>query len=495
MTKKVVLIIIDGWGYNKDTIEYDAIANAETIWMDLFIQKFPSLLLYAHGTHVGLPDEQMGNSEVGHLTIGSGRIIPQDLVRINEEISQEIIGKRMGEFDKYKNERMHIVGMLSDGGVHSHIDHIKSLIRNISSKELIVHAVCDGRDTSPTCFLRYADDLNAFCKEISKGRIASVSGRYYTMDRDKRNERTDKSYNMMISGQAESKNLHEYINNSYQNKITDEFIVPALFDEKDRILENEPIIFANFRADRMRQIVKKFEKRNQCFTMTEYDPCLNVNVIFKKQLTSNCLSEVLSKNKIKHLHVAETEKYAHVTYFFSGGKEEKFDGEDRVMVPSPKVASYDQDPKMSVEEVTQEILKGMKQDYGFIVCNLAPPDMVGHTGNYEATLEAVSAVDRSIGYIYEAAKISDFAVFIVSDHGNAEIMKDKDGNIVKKHTTNRVPFIICKGSKDDQGFIEGQYTLQDVAPTILGYMGLEIPKEMTGKDHASYMNNLKEDEF
>lgn len=491
MSRKVILIVIDGWGHNEEHLEYDAVKNADTPWMDLFVQKFPSFLLYAHGLHVGLPDNQMGNSEVGHLTIGSGRVIMQDIVRINNEISQEKMSDRMARFNQCKKERIHIVGLLSDGGVHSHIDHIKSLIRNLPNKDVLIHAICDGRDTAPSCFIKYARELNSFCSEIGKGKIVSIAGRFYTMDRDNRDERTEKAFIMMTEGNPANEDLIQIVEKLYAAKQTDEFIEPTLLCQEGRILEGEPIIFANFRADRMRQIVRKFEARNRCFTLTGYDPNLDVEVIFEKQSITNCLSEVLSLHKINHLHIAETEKYAHVTYFFNGGNEVCYPHEDRIVVPSPKVLSYDLDPKMSVEYVVTEVLKGMHKKYGFIVCNLAPPDMVGHTGNYESALEAVASVDRAIGFIYEATKTYGYTLFIVSDHGNAEIMKDREGNIVKKHTKNRVPFIICDGICDNEDYTKQDYSLKEVAPTILGYMGISIPEEMTGQDLTSFIKPLK----
>ncbi|KAM0687267.1 hypothetical protein COBT_001493 [Conglomerata obtusa] len=491
MVKKVVLVVIDGWGYNKEKTEFDAISDGPTAWMDLFTKKFPSYLIYAHGEHVGLAPDQMGNSEVGHLTIGSGRIIEQDIIRINREISQEKMQERMKVMNEYKNERLHVVGLLSDGGVHSHIDHIKSIVRNVPNSDVLIHAISDGRDTSPKCFLQYYNELKDFCQEINKGKIVSIAGRYYTMDRDNRDERIYESYNMMTKGNFKNGNAESFVADSYEQNISDEFFIPTLFDNDGIILKGEPIIFANFRADRMKQIVRKFEYTNFCFTLTEYDKELKAIAIFEKQEIKFCLSEVLAKHELDNLHVAETEKYAHVTYFFNGGIEHPFKHESRVMVPSLRVASYDLKPEMNVMGVVEEVYKGLQHGYSLIICNFAPPDMVGHTGNYEQTCEAIFATDEALGLVYEACKNFGYTLFITADHGNAEVMRDVSGEPSKKHTTNKVPFIICDGINANSGFFDSDHSLKDIAPTILAYMGIEIPFEMTGKNILSTNDDIK----
>ncbi|KAM0675855.1 hypothetical protein GVAV_000631 [Gurleya vavrai] len=481
MSKKVVLIVIDGWGYNKEEIRYDAIRCAQTDWMDLLTKKFPSYLIYAHGEHVGLNVNQMGNSEVGHLTIGSGRTIEQDVVRIDKCILQNTLKDKLNILDQYRSERLHVVGLLSDGGVHSHINHIKAIIEQLSNKEIFLHIISDGRDTKAKCVLNFIDEIENFFKKINKGTIASISGRFYTMDRDNRIERTNEAYEMMTKEKTTEKTIFNLINDFYGEGLSDENIPPTLFDKKSKILKGEPIVFANFRADRMKQIVKRFEFTNPCFTLTEYDKKIKAVPIFKKLEIKNCLSEVFSKNNIRSLHVAETEKYAHVTYFFNGGVEHPFKNETRVLVPSPNVKTYDLQPEMSVMGVTEAVLKGMQKDNQFIVCNLAPPDMVGHTGMFKETLEACFATDQAIGIIYEACKDFGFTLFITADHGNAEIMKDENEEMVKKHTKNKVPFIICEGENSIEGFFDSEFSLKDVAPTILKYMEIEKPEEMTGK--------------
>lgn len=501
MTTNAILIVLDGWG-SAEPGEGNAITSAPTPWVSLLQSKYPSTLLNAHGPFVGLDEGRMGSSEVGHLTIGAGRVVETDLVRICREISQEKMNSRIGHIE---SDRIHVVGIVSDGGVHGHIDIVKSVVRNAKGRDILVHAICDGRDSEPKCFLKYFEELERFFKEIGKGRVVSVSGRYYSMDRDKREERIDKAYKVMANGEGlrestyydclkpcdkehyevDSNEIHivaseirEYINEVYESGCSDEFIPPRIFDVSGVICKNEPVIFTNFRADRMRQLVRRFEGTNPCFTMTEYDSTINAKPIFTKTNVKNTLAEVISRNNLTQVHVAESEKYAHVTYFLNGGLEKPFDGESRFLIPSPKVSSYDLIPEMRVEAVADEVINGIKNNKNFIVCNFAPPDMVGHTGNFIETCKAVTACDQAIGRIYEATLENDYVLFITSDHGNAENMKYPDGKPCKTHTVNKVPFIACT----DMGMKKGEFCLSDIAPTILTLMGLDVPKEMTGKN-------------
>ncbi|KAF7684348.1 2,3-bisphosphoglycerate-independent phosphoglycerate mutase [Astathelohania contejeani] len=472
--KKVCLVVIDGWGESKQTTG-NAILSARTPWMDLLKTSNKTYYLHAHGEYVGLPSGQMGNSEVGHMTIGSGRVVPGELVRINKEIERG--GMNISSFSDFLQKRVHFIGLLSDGGVHSHINHLKALIKLYKTKEIFVHCIADGRDTAPKCYLNYHDELQKFLDKEGVGNIASVSGRFYSMDRDKRMERTNKSYEMLTKGPATQKPIQEIISEAYKIIKTDEFIEPVLLKEEGVIKSGDMVIFFNFRADRMRQLVKKVSEIPDISVITLTDYGIKAMPIFTKQKIDATLSEVISRAGYNQAHIAETEKYAHVTYFFNGGKEDSLRGEHRIMVPSPQVRSYDQKPEMSVFLVVEEVFKKMGEGVEFIVCNLAPPDMVGHTGNFNATKEAILATDESIGLIYEACKEKNYVLIVTADHGNAEEMIGENGEIITKHTTNKVPFIICG---DEGKPKEGEYSLQDVAPTILNIMGIPCPKEMTG---------------
>ncbi|EJW02556.1 2,3-bisphosphoglycerate-independent phosphoglycerate mutase [Edhazardia aedis USNM 41457] len=668
--KKAVLIIIDGYGISHKT-KFNAIYTCEPLFITKLSKLYPSFLLKAHGESVGLFGNQMGNSEVGHLTIGSGRIVPQDLVTISEYISNKSfvdkflcafydgmrglnsfyqictdkkITKCLDFSDKEKksnkcdmndirnfgkycnnspannthsnneennnastnnndeynnitinndnnnhfnnvNKRIHIIGLLSDGGVHSHINHIKAIISALPYKNIYVHCILDGRDTKPKNGIKYIKFISKYMYKKCKGKLGSISGRFYTMDRDNNMSRTLESFHVMTEGNdflglvnsgnlnqkdyqnfgefnlykqnkteksqddsiknintkrnnfkdsskankhnerseiitknmIKSKNENDnaknenktkrkkyktgknfkkaikYIKKSYKEGITDEFIKPSLINAQAKINKNEPIIFANFRADRMRQIVKKFRETNICFTLTEYDKWINVVPIFKKKKATNTLAEIISKNGLKQTHIAETEKYAHVTYFLNGGCETVFENEKRILIESNKVKTHDLKPQMKTKEICCSVIGEINKGTDFVVCNIAAPDMVGHCGNFDAVCEAVRTTDNAVKEIYESCVKNDYVLFITADHGNAEEMVDDDGNESRKHTSNCVPFIICDGvNKLGTYFVSenGIFSLKDVAPTVLCKMGLDVPNEMTGTDLLRFYDKL-----
>ncbi|CAJ0769541.1 10613_t:CDS:2 [Entrophospora sp. SA101] len=437
MKENTCLICIDGWGISSGDSTGDAILNADTPIMDKFKVEYPYTTLEAHGLAVGLPDGLMGNSEVGHLNIGAGRIVYQ----------------------------------VSDGGVHSHINHLICLLesaKSIGICDAYVHFFGDGRDTDPRSSDKYLEQLQKVSGEINYGKIATMTGRYYAMDRDKRWER------IKIAVDDE----------------TDEFLKPIIVNEEGLIKDNDTLFFFNFRSDRMRQIVQtlgispppfeiEIPKNLHITTMTRYKTEFSFPVAFSSQIMDNILAEWLSKNKIPQCHVAETEKYAHVTFFFNGGVEKQFELECRHLIQSPKVATYDLKPEMSALEIAEKVVEEITcGKFPFIMCNLANPDMVGHTGIYEAAVKAVETTDKVIGLIYEACKKNNYILFVTSDHGNAEQMKGEDGNPHTAHTCNPVPFVMT--SKNHSFTESAKGALCDVAPTILDVMGLEIPKEMTG---------------
>ncbi len=493
---KVVLIVIDGWGITSEQ-KGNAILQAHTPWMDSFQQKFSFALLEASGLAVGLPEGLMGNSEVGHLNIGAGRIVYQDLVRINLAIKDESFFTNdvlLQALDHAKNNtgRVHFLGLLSDGGVHSHINHLFSLIeasRKHGIPRAFIHAFTDGRDTPPTSGISYVQQLLTYLQQKQYGRLATIMGRYYAMDRDKRWERTKLAFEAMVLGKGEkSSNPMETIKKRYEHDETDEFLRPIIVDEEGLIRDRDTLIFFDFRADRMRQIIESFgfnppfqtekvPKDLFIATMTEYKKEYPFPILYPPITLQNVLAEWLSKHQISQFHTAETEKYAHVTFFFNGGKEEPFPAEDRILVPSPKVPTYDLKPDMSLQGVQQQVIEAMQKDYPFILCNLAPPDMVGHTGVYDAAVKAVEATDKTIGNIFQSCEKNGYILVITADHGNAEKMIDDDGKPHTAHTTNPVPFIIAR---NDVHFQREKGILADVGPTILDLMGLTKPKEMTG---------------
>lgn len=503
MNKVTALIILDGWGVGPD-YEGNAIKRAKTPNFDVLLRRYPNTTLSTSGYDVGLPKGQMGNSEVGHLNIGAGRIVYQDFTRITMSIENGEFEKNEAllsaiNFAKKNNSTLHLIGLLSDGGVHSHNTHLYSLIELAKKNGLIdleIHCITDGRDVSPTSSPNYVKELMKKTKQIGLGHIASIMGRYYGMDRNRQWDRVELAYNALINGEGEIyKDPLEAIKSSYLKGVTDEFIKPLLI-EKDNgelgtVKDNDAIIFFNFRPDRAREITRAFvdddfsyfdrKKINVKYVcMTMYDKTIkNVEIAYKPNFVHNTLGEYLSKLGIKQLRVAETEKYAHVTYFFNGEIEEPFENEVRILIPSPDVPTYDLKPEMSAFEVKNTVIEQLEKDmYKVIIINFANPDMVGHTGDIEAAIKAVEAVDKCFGEIVNYIIRAEGTAIITSDHGNCEEMFDKETlDIITSHTGNRVPFIVV----DSKNLKLREGILADVAPTILELMGLEKPAEMTGK--------------
>ncbi|MEE2953822.1 MAG: 2,3-bisphosphoglycerate-independent phosphoglycerate mutase [Bacteroidota bacterium] len=498
--KKTVLLILDGWGHG-DQREGNAIHYAKTPFIDSLYHKYPHSELLTSGQNVGLPEGQMGNSEVGHLNIGAGRIVYQDLEKINNACIDGSIAKNKNlqkafHYSRNNNKPLHLIGLVSDGGVHSHQDHLYKLCKLAQQnnvKEVFIHAFTDGRDTDPKKGKEFITKLES---NLHGAKIASVCGRYYAMDRDKRWERIAVAYNLLTNGIGEkSKNILEAIQNSYDNGITDEFIKPIIKVNENnipitKIQDQDAVICFNFRTDRCRQITNVLTQENiseysmkrinlNYTTMTNYDnKYKNVNVIFKKENLKNTLGEVLSSNHRSQIRIAETEKYPHVTFFFSGGQEEKFKLENRFMVPSPRVTTYDLEPEMSAYTVTATIISELKKgDADFVCLNFANADMVGHTGDYDAIVRAVQTVDICTKKVVHCGLKHDYAFIIISDHGNAELTINNDGTPHTAHTINPVPcFVLNADSTQLKNGI-----LADIAPTILDIMGIKKPEEMTGK--------------
>jgi len=504
--KQICLIILDGWGISDQT-EGNAIKMAKTPNMDNYHRIYPNVKLNASGEAVGLPEGQMGNSEVGHLNIGAGRIVYQEFTRINKEIKNGNFFKNKVLVNAVKNIKekdssLHLMGLISDGGVHSHINHLKALIdlaveNNI--KNLFIHAFLDGRDVPPRSAIPHLNEVDNYLRKKGIGQIATVSGRYYSMDRDNRWERTKKSYDTLVYRKGDKfKSAEEVVEISYKNNIEDEFVVPAVVkcinEEKAKIKSGDSVIFFNFRPDRARQLTrafiggKEFDKFDRgehppkvyFACMTQYDKKFNVPVAFPPAKIINTLGEVLSKNKLRQLRIAETEKYAHVTFFLNGGIEKPYPGEDRILIPSPKVSTYDLKPEMSAFEVTDTVVSKIKsKKYNVIILNYANPDMVGHTGYIEAAIKAVEVVDKCVGRVVEELNKNDGLAIIAADHGNVEEMLDSEGKTVTAHSTSPVPFIVCdlkiKLKSDD-----GSFKLSDIAPTILEILKIKKPEEMTG---------------
>ena len=505
MSKKpVMLMILDGFGIAANS-NGNAVSIAKKPNIDKFLKEYPHTELQASGMSVGLPDGQMGNSEVGHLNIGAGRIVYQELTRITKSIEDgdffenEALLKAMKNA-KDNNSALHLMGLLSDGGVHSHINHLKGLLefaKKEGLKKVYVHAFMDGRDVPPSSGLDYILQTENMMKEIGVGKIATVSGRYYAMDRDNRWERVELAYNALVLGKGNTAaSAVEAIENSYKEEKTDEFVVPCVLLEDGKptatINNNDSVVFFNFRPDRAREITRAindqdfsgFNRDNLSLTfvtMTQYDKTLEgVNIAFKPQTLVNTLGEYVASKGLKQLRIAETEKYAHVTFFFNGGVEKENDGEERALISSPKVATYDLKPEMSAYEVTDELLKRLDEDkYDMIILNFANPDMGGHTGIVEAAVKAIEAVDECAGKVINKVLEKDGTVFVTADHGNAEIMIDeKTGNPFTAHTTNPVPFVWIANDINARSLNTGK--LADIAPTMLEVMGVEAPKEMTG---------------
>ena len=459
------------------------------------MKEYPNKGINASGTFVGLPDGQMGNSEVGHLTIGAGRIIYQSLELINRAIKDESFYSNESFLNairhaKENNSKLHIMGLLSDGGVHSHINHIKALLKLCKKEDfsnVYFHIFTDGRDTFKESSISYIDDLNNEINELGIGKICTISGRYYAMDRDKRWDRLKKCYDVIVNNTGNKcDDYKKYITDSYEKGITDEFIEPVIIDESGKIEENDSIIWANFRPDRAIQILRSlvdpnfdgFDRKifNNLYltTMMYVSDDVKSDIAFKKEIIDNTLGIYLSKLGKKQLRIAETEKYAHVTYFFDGGRDLDLNLCDRVLIPSPKVATYDLKPEMSAREITSNLLERMDNNYDFIFLNFANGDMVGHTGNYNMTKKAIETIDEMIGKLYKKCVEDQYLFIITADHGNAEEMIDENGNVVTSHTTNLVPFIVT----DKNLNIDNVNKLSDIAPFVLNYMNLNLPDEM-----------------
>ena len=505
MKKPIALIIMDGFGESK-IVEGNAVLNAKTPNLDKLIAECPNTLIAASGMDVGLPEGQMGNSEVGHTNIGAGRIVYQDLTRVSKSIADgdfftnEVLVEAM---NNAKNGALHLMGLISNGGVHSHIDHLKALIKMAKEQgveNVFVHGFTDGRDVAPTSALSFVEDIENYMKEVGVGKFASLSGRYYAMDRDKRWERVQLAYEAMVTGKGNTAtSAKEAIEKSYAEDKIDEFVVPTVMvDENGQpiglIKENDSIVFGNFRPDRAREITRAlvdndfvgFERPNMntfFVCLTTYDVTItNVHVAFKPQSLENTLGEYLAKNGKSQLRTAETEKYAHVTFFFNGGVEEANEGEERLLVPSPKVATYDLQPEMNAPELTEKVLAKIDEDkYDFIVLIYANPDMVGHTGVVEAAIKAVETVDTCVGKVVDKIVSKGGSVLITADHGNAELMQDPETKTtITAHSTNPVPFIVVGEEFKTANLREGG-RLSDIAPTVLDMMNLKKPEEMTGQ--------------
>ena len=501
MAKKALLMILDGWGIGAHG-KGDVIFNTPTPNLDKINQTYPHSQLLASGENVGLPDGQMGNSEVGHLNIGAGRIVYQDLVKINRACADgsilrnpEIVSAY--EYAKKQGKNVHLMGLTSNGGVHSSLDHLFKLVeigKEYGVNQTFVHCFMDGRDTDPKSGIGFIQQLIDKCNEAGNAVIASIIGRFYAMDRDKRWERVKVAYDLLISGEGkQAKDLIEAMQESYDEGVTDEFIKPINNSLVDgTIKEGDVIIFFNYRNDRAKELTIVLTQQDmpeqgmktipglQYYCMTPYDASFTgVHILFPKENVENTLGEYISSKGLKQLHTAETEKYAHVTFFFNGGREAPYEGEERILVASPKVATYDLKPEMSAYEVKDKRVEAIKLDkYDFIVVNFANGDMVGHTGVYEAIEAAVKAVDKCVGEVIEAAKATGYEAIIIADHGNADNAINPDGTPNTAHSLNPVPFIYITDRKDVT--VENG-VLADVAPSILHIMGLEQPKEMTGK--------------
>ena len=501
MGKKALLMILDGWGIGNHT-KADVISSTPTPYWDSLIANYPNSQLQASGENVGLPDGQMGNSEVGHLNIGAGRVLYQDLVKINKSIKDGSIlenpeVKAAFSYAKATGKGMHFMGLTSTGGVHSSFEHILALCdiaKKYDLSDVFIHCFMDGRDTDPKSGKGFIEQLQAHCNKTT-GKIASIIGRYYAMDRDKRWERVKVAYDQLVNGEGEkADDMVAAMQKSYDNGVTDEFVLPIVNSTVDgRIKEGDVVIFFNYRNDRAKEITMVLTQQDmpeagmntikdlQYYCMTPYDASFRgVHILFDKENVQNTLGEYLSSLGKKQLHIAETEKYAHVTFFFNGGRETPYDGEDRILVASPKVATYDLKPEMSAYEVKDKLVEAIAtENYDFIVVNYANGDMVGHTGVYEAIEKAVVAVDNCVNATVEAAKAHGYEVIIIADHGNADNAVNEDGTPNTAHSLNPVPCVYVTENKNAK-IANG--ILADVAPTLLHIMGLEQPKEMTGHD-------------
>lgn len=506
----IILTILDGWGYSEET-KGNAIKLANTPTIDKVWNNYPHALLTASGINVGLPNKQMGNSEVGHTTIGSGRVIDQELVRIGKSIETKEFFNNQNIHNicqrVYKRQsKIHVIGLCSDGGVHSHINHLKALITVIKEykNSVCLHLITDGRDTAPKIATQFIKEILDYIKDYDHIEICTISGRYYSMDRDCRWSRIEKAYSILTEDKyiQNTTDSIKVIEKYYENNISDEFIPPTRVNI-GKITDNDGILFFNFRPDRIRQLLHSLAKKNfKGFntknienlifaTFTNYDSSLNIPIIFPSQNQTNFLGQIISNNGLKQLRLAETEKYAHVTYFFNGGIEEPFPGEDRELIPSPKVETYDLQPEMSAYKITDSIMKAIdKNIYQLIVVNYANPDMIGHTGNLESTIEAIEVVDKCIEKILNKIQNSYIKLIITADHGNADYMRDKDNKPCKSHSLNMVPFILVDNKQMLANQLKNYGSLADIAPTILDILNLNIPKEMNGQS-LIITNNIK----
>jgi 2,3-bisphosphoglycerate-independent phosphoglycerate mutase len=500
MNKKVILMILDGWGVTQDP-KVSAVFNAQTSYIDALYNQYPNATLRTDGEHVGLPEGQMGNSEVGHMNLGAGRIVYQNLARINKAVKDKSLGKEKTLLDTYKyakenNKNVHLLGLVSNGGIHAHIDHLKGLLDVAKENDLdnvYLHAFTDGRDCDPKSGSYFINDIQEYMKE-STGELASVTGRYYAMDRDNRWERVQEAYNAVVKAEGtKTTDAVAALKENYENDITDEFIKPLIVTDsegnpKAQIKEGDVVLFFNYRTDRGRELTNALSQNDfpeygmkkldlYFTTITLYDESFEgINVIYNNDNIKNTLGEVLSAAGKKQIRIAETEKYPHVTFFFSGGQEEPFEGESRILRNSPKVATYDLKPEMSAYELKDALCEDLKKGEADFVClNFANGDMVGHTGMMDAAIKACEAVDACAKAVIETGLENGYSTLLIADHGNCETMMNPDGSPHTAHTTNPVPMILI--DNDLKNIEDG--VLGDVAPTILKLMGVAQPKEMT----------------
>lgn len=504
----MVLVILDGWGYREDA-DGNAVTVADTPVMDSLWHAYPHTLIQTSGKDVGLPEGQMGNSEVGHLNIGAGRVVPQELVRISDAIEDGSIQENEAVLEvcqavRYRNSKLHLIGLCSDGGVHSHLKHLLGLLEMAKAQdvsEVCIHVITDGRDTKPTAGYRSVQAIQDFIEQHGVGRIVTLSGRYYAMDRDHRWDRVRKAYDVMVNdGDGDGRSAVEIMQAAYSAEITDEFMEPVRV-APGAVEPGDGVLFFNFRPDRARQLTHAFVDPDfdgferslieplTFVTMTQYDSHLpSVHAAFPPQNLNRILGEVIAEQGLKQFRTAETEKYAHVTYFFNGGLEEPFEGEDRELIPSPLVPTYDKAPPMSAAQVTDTAIAAIQKGvYSLVVINYANPDMVGHTGKLDATVQALQIVDTELGRLLEGISRAGGTAIITADHGNAEYMWDENRKPWTAHTTNPVPFILVEGERlkvpghGTNVQLRSDGRLSDIAPTILDILNIEQPQEMTGR--------------